>query len=128
MKKSTAEWVRKAENDREVARQISQSPSPLHDSVCFHCQQSAEKYLKALLEELGLSVPKTHDCVQLLTMLLPYYSSLRSFRRGLAFLTNFAVAVRYPGDNASKRQAQAALRWSDRVRVTARSLLGIVSP
>jgi HEPN domain-containing protein len=93
--------------------------------VCFHCQQCAEKYLKGLLEELGLAIPKTHDLDQLLTFLLPHHSALRALRRGLTFLTNFAVGVRYPGDNASKRQAQAALRWADRVRTAARSLLGI---
>jgi hypothetical protein len=33
--------------------------------------------------------------------------------------------VRYPGGNASKRQATAALRWAERVRTAARALLGI---
>jgi HEPN domain-containing protein len=93
--------------------------------VCFHGQQCAEKYLKGLLEELGLAIPKTHDLEQLQNRLLPHHPALRSLRRGLTFLTNFAVAVRYPGDNASKRQAAAALRWTDRVRTTARALLGI---
>ena len=41
------------------------------------------------------------------------------------FLTDFAVEYRYPGDNASKRQAQAALRWAGRVRDACRALLGI---
>jgi HEPN domain-containing protein len=127
MKKTTAEWVRKAEDDRVIAQRSSRSKKPLHDGVCFHCQQCAEKYLKAMLEELGSSVPKTHDCQQLLAMLLPHHSSLRYLRRGLTFLTNFAVAVRYPGDNASQREAQAAVRWADRVRTAARSILGIVS-
>jgi HEPN domain-containing protein len=31
--------------------------------VCFHCQHAAEKYLKALLQEGGLVVPRTHDLV-----------------------------------------------------------------
>jgi HEPN domain-containing protein len=95
--------------------------------VCFHCQQCAEKHLKALLEELGLPVPKTHDCIRLLTVILPYHASLRPLRRGLAFLTNFAVAVRYPGDRAKKREAQAALRWASRVRSIARAALRITS-
>jgi HEPN domain-containing protein len=125
MKKSTGEWVRKAEADRVVAQKCSRNATPLHDIVCFHCQQSAEKYLKGLLEEQGLLIPKTHDLDQLLTLLLPHHSSLRALRRGLTFLTNFAVGVRYPGDDASKRQAVAALRWADRVRTAARALLGI---
>jgi HEPN domain-containing protein len=93
--------------------------------VCFHCQQCAEKYLKGVLEELALAIPKTHDLDNLLTLLLPHHSSLRSLRRGLVFLTDFAVDTRYPGNNASKRQAASALRWTDRVRATVRALLGI---
>ena len=80
------------------------------------------------MEELGLSVAKTHDLEQLLTVLLPHHVTLRSLRRGLVFLSDFAVETRYPGKNASKRHAVAALRWVDRVRSPARALLGIREP
>lgn len=103
----------------------SRSATRLHDVVCFHCQQCAEKYLKGLLEELGLTIPKTHDLVRLLTLLQSHHSSLRSMRRGFTFLTNFAVGIRYPTYNATKRQAAAALRWDNRIRTAARALLGI---
>lgn len=96
-----------------------------HDQLCFHCQQASEKYLKALLEEQGLSIPYTHILRDLLALLLPHHASLRSLQRGLKFLTRFAVGVRYPGQSATKRQTQAALRWSERVRTACRSLLGI---
>jgi hypothetical protein len=46
-------------------------------------------------------------------------------RRGLLFLSVFAVDTRYPGNKASKRQAVAAFRWAERVRNVARALLGI---
>jgi HEPN domain-containing protein len=78
----------------------------------FSCQQCAEKYLKALLEQLGLTIPRTHNLDDLLNLLSPHHSTLRGIRRGLIFLTDFAVGTRYPGRNASKRQAVAALRWS----------------
>jgi HEPN domain-containing protein len=97
----------------------------VHDSVCFHRQQCAEKYLKGLMEERGLPVPKTHYLDLLLTALAPYHTTLRPLRRGLLFLSVFAVDTRYPGASASKRQAAAALRWAIRVRTTARAILGI---
>jgi len=125
MKKLTAEWVRKAEEDYHVAVQIHRGHGPFHNAVCFHGQQSVEKYLKALMEERGLSVPKTHDLDDLCTLLLPHHVSLRSFRRGLVFLTRFAVETRYPGNRASKREAAAAVRWAGKVRVAARGLLGL---
>jgi hypothetical protein len=77
------------------------------------------------MEELGLLVPKTHDLESLLTKLAPNHPTLQPLRRGLLFLTDFAVDTRYPGKHASKRQALAALRWMERVRTPARALLGI---
>jgi HEPN domain-containing protein len=100
----------------------------MHETVCFHCQQCAEKYLKALLEELSLAVAKTHDLVQLLAALLPHHPSLGPLRRGLKLLTGFAVDPRYPGLNPTKRKAVAALRWADRVRTHARSILKLRPP
>ena len=97
----------------------------MHDPVCFSCQQLVEKYLKALLEELGLMIPRTHDLEDLLDRLLPSHPHLRPLRRGCKFLIQFAVDARYPGFDATKRQAAAALRWAERVRDAARALLGL---
>ena len=108
-----------------LARQGSRSKVPVHDGVCFHCQQCAEKYLKGLMEEIGLAVPKIHYLDLLLTALATHHPTLRSMRRGLFFLSIFAVDIRYPGKNATRRQAVAALRWAGRVRTRARALLGI---
>src|SRR5260221_8208631 len=99
MKKTTREWVRKAEADYLAARKLFHSPDRLHDQSCFFCQQSAEKYLKSLLEELGLSVPRTHILKDLLALLLPHHASLKRLRTPLTFLTRFAVGTRYPGDS-----------------------------
>jgi HEPN domain-containing protein len=120
--------VKKAEADRIVARQSSRSKTPLHDAVCFPAQQCAEKYLKALMEELSLAVSKTHDLDYILTLLRPHHPTLAPLRRGLIFLSAFAVDTRYPGKNASKHQAASALRRMDQVRAVARNLLGILPP
>src|SRR5258708_3771414 len=124
MKKLTAEWVQKAEDDLVSAQRLAKGHVPLRDQVCFHCQQSAEKYLKALLEERGLTIPRTHQLLDLLSLLSAHHPTLRSLRGGLDYLTRFAVDMRYPGDRATKRQAQAALRWAIKVQREARSLLG----
>jgi HEPN domain-containing protein len=84
-----------------------------------------EKYLKALMEEASLTIPHTHILKDLLALLPSHHASLSPLRRGLVFLTRFAVGTRYPGDNATKRQAQAALRWAERVRTVCRALLGL---
>jgi predicted nucleotidyltransferase len=86
---------------------------------------SGKKYLKALLVELGLSVPRTHNLDDLHRLLYAHHPIVRSVRRGLMFLSDFAVDVRYPGDSASNRQAAAAIRWARGVRKMARSVLGL---
>ena|SRR5436309_92884 len=113
MKKATRDWVRKAEADFRGALETRQRPRAV---VGFHCQQSVEKYLKALREELGQHIPKTHALDDLLSLLLPYHATLASVRRGIFFLTDFAVDPRYPGTGTSKREAASALRWAGRVR------------
>src|SRR5437660_5981307 len=93
--------------------------------VCFCCQQSAEKFLKALLVELGLPVPRTHNLEDLLGLLRPHHPDLSALRRGLVYLTRFAADTRYPGFHARRRQADAALRWAGRVRTEVRASLGL---
>jgi HEPN domain-containing protein len=125
MKKLTREWVKKAEQDYILAKHVIRNKIRAHDSVCFHCQQCAEKYLKGLMEELGLPVPKIHYLAVLLGALLPHHPTLLPLRRGLLFLSKFAVDSRYPGINVRKCQAIAAIRWVERVRTPVRALLGI---
>jgi HEPN domain-containing protein len=91
-------------------------------------RSSVRRYLKALLEELGEGVPRTHILEDIITLLLPHYVTLRALRKGGRFLTRFAAATRYPGKNATKREATSALRWAARVRTAARRLLKSVPP
>src|SRR5436309_2290838 len=109
MKKLTAEWVRKAAADLVLAARVSVQKPRLNDAICFHCQQAAEKYLKALMCERSLTIPRTHDLNHLLLQLLPTDSPLAKHRRRLARLTDYAVDYRYPGIHASTRQAQSAI-------------------
>jgi len=128
MKKLTAEWVRKAEADFEAANTIAKLDPSLRDPLCFHCQQTVEKYLKALLQEWGQIVPRTHDLTNLLNRLLKLDKSLKGFGRGLKQLTRYAVEYRYPGIVATSQQARLALRQAERVRQTIRPKLAISSP
>ncbi|MBI3408156.1 MAG: HEPN domain-containing protein [Planctomycetes bacterium] len=81
------------------------------------------KVLKGLLEECQTSAPHSHNLKDLLVKLIPHHKSLGRLKRGLVFLTRFAVGTRYPGDNASKRQATSALRWAKKVREACRDIL-----
>jgi HEPN domain-containing protein len=125
MKRLTTEWVSKAEADMATVGALSKAKPALHDVVCFHCQQAAEKYLKAMMQESGLPVPRIHSLDQLLLLLLPVDATLGPLRRGLKKLSRYAVEYRYPGASANARQVKAALRLALRVREAIRQRLGL---
>ena len=88
-------------------------------------QKAQLEALERLLEEAGLFVPKTHDCIKLLGLLPPAASSLGRFRRGLNSLSRYAVFTRYIDARTTSRKAMAALRWATKVRDACRELLGV---
>jgi len=69
MRPLTAEWVKKAEGDYQMAgREFRARKNPYYDGVCFHAQQCAEKYLKAFLQEHDQDIPKIHKLLDLLKL------------------------------------------------------------
>jgi HEPN domain-containing protein len=65
------QWFAKAELDYRAAERLVRDPEPLREIIAFHCQQAAEKYLKAVLVSLQIEFPKTHDLEELLELLAP---------------------------------------------------------
>src|ERR1043166_1662582 len=108
MKKLTAQWIRKAESDYAVAKKIARGKDAHHDEVCFHSQQCAEKYLKALLVEFSQPVPRTHVLEDLVSLLLPFHPGVRGLKRVARFLTRFAVATRRPRAASASSVSSAA--------------------
>lgn len=126
MKPSTREWIRKAESDFQAALTLGRRrKTSFHDQVCFHYQQSAEKYLKALLEETNVRSPKTHDLDRLMSLLLPQNPSLTPLRPMLLRLSGYAVEFRYPGHEATAQDVSSARSDARSVRKVMRLLLGI---
>ena len=126
MKPTTLEWIRKAEDDFHVAQMSYRSRNhPSYDASAFHSQQCAEKYLKARLEEGGITFVRTHDLLVLHQSVLtiePTWTVLQSF---LIFLNPFAVAYRYPGISATKLDAKDALKNCREVRRIIRTGFGL---
>jgi HEPN domain-containing protein len=120
------EWVAKAEGDYTVARrELRARKAPNYDAACFHAQQCAEKYLKARLQEAGISFPKTHDLSALLDLVLPVEPAWAGLRTDAHVLSDVAVEVRYPGLFAGREQAKDAVRRCDAIRLIARASLGL---
>lgn len=126
MKAATHEWVKKAEADYQLAVSLTRRKKvPVPDHACFLFQQSAEKYLKARLEEAGVRFPKTHDLVVLLQLATPLEPLWAAFTVAARKLNNYAVKVRYPGNEATQTEMKASHRDAKAIRVEARAALGL---
>lgn len=126
MKPVTKEWVEKAEGDFVIASMAMRKRTDrkrVLDSVCYHCQQCAEKYLKGRLVEAGTAFPYTHDLERILQLALvhePLWSALQPAGK---FLTDCAVDFRYPGQNATETAAKEAMRHCKAIRTEVRHSL-----
>jgi len=118
-------WITYAEEDYRAAKTLFGLKKPLLGPVCFHAQQCAEKYLKALLILKDVDFPKTHDLPSLNT-LCNQNGILTAFDpQQLADLTKFSVQVRYPGSQPTSEEAEEMLEITKTVRRFARSFLGL---
>ena len=54
-------WLTIAEHDLLAAQTIIKYEPLVLDTACFHCQQAAEKYLKAFLLYHNKHIEKTHN-------------------------------------------------------------------
>ncbi len=112
------EWLQKAENDLTAAAQLLKLGKACPtDTVCFHAQQCAEKYVKALLVHHGQDFPKTHNLRALLA-LLPARARPDLTPEEQHLLTRYATVTRYPGDYEAipLSEARNAVKIARRVR------------
>lgn len=120
-----AELVSKAELDYLTVQRLDLPL--LAEPICFHCQQCAEKYLKALISLHGEVPERIHDLIALHARTVGLAASLDDLLPDLALLNPFAVAMRYEG-TAKPEMACRAIAAMERVRAVLREALGIEEP
>lgn len=112
----TREWLEYAERDIKAANHLlSLYPVPI-EIVCFHCQQCAEKALKAVLVEHDIEPPKTHDLRELCQMCVEFDTAFQNLTAAFKDLTAYGVSPRYPnGLDLDERRMNEALKDSRKV-------------
>ena len=118
-------WVEKAEEDFALARSALKRKKPLLTGTCFHAQQCAEKYMKALLVSRKAGFPMTHDLLVLNDLCSGVGIFLEIDPKHLNTLTDYAVRTRYPGEGPTLSDAKEALEIAKLIRRFVRNFLGI---
>ena len=94
----TRGWLLKAADDLRGAEVDLAAVPPLTGDAAFHCQQAAEKALKALLAWHDVPFRKTHDLAEIGQQCMALDASLEPLCRQAERLTTFAWIFRYPGE------------------------------
>jgi HEPN domain-containing protein len=123
--KELESWIAHAEEDYLSAKALLKLKKSLRTSTCFHAQQCAEKYLKALLLLKGVDFPKTHDLPTLNTMCNKVGILTGFLLQELVDLTEYAIRRRYPGNEPTLEEAKDAIEIANNIRKFSRKHLGL---
>lgn len=117
-------WLIKAESDMKAAKHLFEAKEIITDAICFHCQQCAEKYLKAYLVSKEIEPDKTHKLELLLTEYMRHEPSFVEIQDA-KYLTEYAVEIRNPGDfyYPSDEEAREAYEMAEKVKKFVLSLI-----
>jgi HEPN domain-containing protein len=112
------EWVEKADHDLGTAKLIFKHIPEYKDTICFHCQQAIEKYLKAYLIFLDIKFKFLHDLIYLLDLVKQKDVFPDNFERMALQVQSFSVEIRYPGSKAglAKYNVKDAISAAEKFR------------
>lgn len=106
--------LQKAKEDEQTIELIRAANGPWGVG-CFHCQQAAEKRLKAVLALYQGDFPRTHDIDMLISLAESYCAALSNLPDEVLLLGDYAVGVRYDdvvsADESTFYDNQKWLQW-----------------
>jgi HEPN domain-containing protein len=118
-------WVTKTEEDWITANTMMKRRKVFTGIVCYHFQQCAEKYVKAIIIHKGSAFPKTHDLNALSDICDANGIFLGMSENDLEILSGYAVTARYPSADPSKEDTQGAILLTKTIRKFSRTYLGL---
>jgi HEPN domain-containing protein len=123
------EWQRFAEMDLSSAEYLlNMHPVPI-EIICYHCQQSAEEYLKGYLVLHGVNPPKIHDLDELCKLCMQWSDTFEEIADQCSDLTVYGVQPRYPMElTLEKSDMQQALSSAKAIRSFVLTLIPEILP
>jgi len=117
MDELVAEWIRFSDTDFATAEHLFENmrPMPL-EIICYHCQQSAEKALKAYWIFSSMKPPKTHDLILLRNECEKIDKSFEAIVENCVNLNDYSSQPRYPMEmEITDEDTHLALRDSETI-------------
>jgi HEPN domain-containing protein len=112
-------WLVKANRDLGSAKRLASEPAAYLDTAIYHCQQAAEKTLKAFLVYRDVVFEKVHNLSVLLEYCADIDPAFRDLADAAADLTPYATAFRYPDEffesEPDKEQFDQALKQAEQI-------------
>ena len=110
-------WLEFAKTDLGVAKHLNTNyyPKPL-EIICYHCQQAAEKSIKAVIHAYGAQggMPKKHNLSFLLQQMKNMIDIDEKYYDYADVLTPYGIAVRYPNEILiEERNVEEAIRYAE---------------
>jgi HEPN domain-containing protein len=117
--------VMHAEDDFDMIARALRGKKPSTFGACFHAQQCAEKYIKAMLASKNVKFLLTHNLSVLSVQCVSADIKIDVDEKWLALLSAYAVAARYDRESPSLEDAKEAQKIAAEVRKFARKFLGL---
>ena len=120
-------WIEKGDHDLGTAQVTFLYLPKYRDTIAFHCQQAAEKYLKGYLLFLDIPFQKKHSLNYLLGLISTKIQVNDAIYDNASILEDFAVEIRYPDTSTelSDEDIQQAFDISKSIRKYVLSLMNI---
>ena len=115
----------KAEEDFLLAQSALRRKKPIIAGACFHAQQCAEKYMKALLVSKTAAFPMTYDLLLLNDLCSNAGIFIEVDPKLLNTLSDYAVRTRYPGEGPTLADSREAIEIAKLIRSFSRNFSGI---
>ena len=127
MDQETRQWMKLAEMDYGVAQHLYETyyPKP-YEIICYHCQQAAEKAIKAIIMAGGAQggLPKLQDLSFLLNQIRNTVKIEERYYDYADALTPYGVSIRYPNELfLEERHAKEALRMAKELLEWAKDII-----
>jgi len=119
------DWIVKAEVDLKCAKILLEHDGG-NEAVAFHCQQSIEKLLKAIILYLYATLESGHSLLYLCKKVMMKISEFDKHLTGCIFVNQYYIETRYPNENqiiVTNEEANKCIEIAENILIDAKNII-----